>query len=102
MPRLARFLTGALACFTATIVLAGTASATADAGNPIGPRQKKYVSNGDYAIRSDNFGSSTWLDNHGERGFKIIKSTAHGSRVTAYPNIFVAGNGESAPRAGGR
>lgn len=88
MPRPARFLIGALACFTATIVLTGAASATAAGGNTIGPGQKKYVSNGSYGIRSDDFGSSTWLDNHGERGFRITKSTARGSRVTAYPNIF--------------
>jgi hypothetical protein len=88
MPRPIRFLTSALACFTVTIVLASAASATAAGGNPIKPSQKKYISNGDYGIRSDDFGSSTWLNNNGERGFKIIKSTAYGHKVTAYPNIF--------------
>lgn len=29
----------------------------------------EYVSNGDYGVRSDNFGSLTWLGNTGERGF---------------------------------
>jgi Glycosyl hydrolase family 12 len=88
MPALTRFLTSVLAVFTVTIVLSVTANATPAAGNSIGPHQKKYVSNGNYAIHSDNFGSSTWLDNHGERGFKITRSTARSSRVTAYPNIF--------------
>jgi Glycosyl hydrolase family 12 len=88
MPRLIGSLTGTLACFAATIFLASTASATAAGGSPIGPGQKTYVSNGAYAVRSDDFGSSTWLENSGEQGFTITKSTARSSRVTAYPNIF--------------
>ena len=79
MSRLTRFLAGALACCAATILLASTAIATTAGGNPIKPGQKKYVSNGDYGVRSDDFGSSTWLDNNGEQGFKIVKSTANGS-----------------------
>jgi hypothetical protein len=88
MPRLVKFLTGALACSTVTVVLASTASATITTGNLIEPHTTKYVSGGDYGVRSDNFGSLTWLDNKGERGFRITRSTASGSRVTAYPNIF--------------
>ena len=87
MPRIARFLTGVLACSATTFVLASTASATV-VGNQIEPHEKKYVSNGDYGVRSDDFGSSTWLDNRGERGFRITRSTAHGPKVSAYPNIF--------------
>jgi Glycosyl hydrolase family 12 len=88
MPKLVRFLTGALACSTAAVVLASTASATITTGNLIEPHSTKYVSDGDYGVRSDNFGSLTWLDNKGERGFRITRSTADSSRVTAYPNIF--------------
>jgi glycosyl hydrolase family 12 len=88
MPKLIRFPASILACSLATIFLTSTASATAAEGDPITPTQKKYVSNGEYGIRSDDFGSSTWLENNGEQGFTIIKSTAHGSKVTAYPNIF--------------
>jgi len=88
MPRLIRFLPGVLACCAATVFLASTASATTAGENLINPGQKKYVSNGDYGVRSDDFGSSTWLDNNGEQGFKIVKSTANGPKVTAYPNIF--------------
>jgi hypothetical protein len=86
MPKLTIFPVSILACFTATVVLAGTASA--NIADPITPTQKKYVSNGEYGIRSDDFGSSTWLENNGEQGFRIVKSTAHGPKVTAYPNIF--------------
>lgn len=88
MPKLVGFLTGALAFITATTALASTASAASGGGSQLGPHEKKYVSNRDYGVRSDDFGSSTWLYNHGEQGFKIIKSTAHGAKVTAYPNIF--------------
>jgi hypothetical protein len=88
MPKLARLLAGALACSAVTVFLAGTASATITTGNLIGPHSTKYVSDGDYGVRSDNFGSPTWLDNQGERGFRITRSTADSSRVTAYPNIF--------------
>jgi len=88
MPKLIRFPASILACSLATVVLTSTASATAAEGDPITPTQKKYVSNGEYGIRSDDFGSSTWLENNGEQGFRIIKSTAHGPKVTAYPNIF--------------
>jgi len=88
MPRLSRFLTGALACSAATIVLASTASATTTTGTLIEPHNNKYVSNGDYGIRSDDFGSLTILNNNGERGFTVTRSTASGPRVTAYPNIF--------------
>lgn len=88
MPRLSRFLTGALACSAATIVLASTASATTTTGTLIEPHNNKYVSNGDYGIRSDDFGSLTILNNNGERGFTVTRSTASGPRVTAYPNVF--------------
>jgi hypothetical protein len=88
MPIPIRFLTGALACSAVIVVLAGTASASTATGNSIEPHQKIYVSNGDYGVRSDDFGSSTWLDNKGERGFTITRSTAHGTKVTAYPNVF--------------
>ena len=88
MARLTRLSTGALVSFAVTIVLTSTANATVVRGNPIGPSQEKYVSNGDYCVRSDDSGSSTWLYNNGEQGFRITKSTAHGSKVTAYPNIF--------------
>ena len=80
MPRLTIFPASILACFTATVVLASTASASIAEGDLITPSQKKYVSNGEYGIRSDDFGSSTWLENNGEQGFKIVKSTAHGPR----------------------
>ena len=88
MPRIARLLTGALACSAATIVLAGTASATNTTGIFIAPHQNKYVSNGDYGVRSDDFGSLTWLSNTNERGFTVTSSTANGPRVSAYPNVF--------------
>ena len=88
MPRIARFLTVALACSAAAVVLASTAGATTTTGILIAPHQNKYVSNGDYGVRSDDFGSLTWLANKSERGFTITSSTANGSRVTAYPNVF--------------
>ncbi|HET9975306.1 MAG TPA: hypothetical protein VFQ68_44240 [Streptosporangiaceae bacterium] len=80
MSRLSRFLTGALACSAATILLAATASATTTTGTLIEPHSNKYVSNGDYGIRSDDFGSLTVLNNNGERGFTVTRSTANGSR----------------------
>jgi Glycosyl hydrolase family 12 len=88
MPRPIRFLTGALACSAVIVVLASTASASTTTGVFIAPHQTKYVSNSDYGVRSDDFGSLTWLDNKDERGFTITSSTADGPRVTAYPNIF--------------
>ncbi len=88
MPKIARFLTGALTCSAVTVFLASTASATITTGNLIEPHSAKYVSDGNYGVRSDNFGSLTWLDNQGERGFRITRSTADRSRVTAYPNVF--------------
>jgi hypothetical protein len=78
MPRLSRFLTGTLACSAATIVLASTASATTTTGTLIEPHNNKYVSNGDYGIRSDDFGSLTILNNNAERG-----SRSPGARPTA-------------------
>jgi hypothetical protein len=71
-----------------TIILMSTANATVAGGNWIEPSQKKYVSDGDYCVHSDDFGSSTWLYNNGEQGFRVVRSTANGSRVTAYPDIF--------------
>lgn len=88
MPRLSRFLTGALAFSAATVAMAAAASATTTTGSVIEPHDNKYVSNGDYGIRSDDFGSMTILNNNGERGFTVARSTASGARVTAYPNIF--------------
>jgi hypothetical protein len=85
---IARFLTGALACAAVAAVLASTASATITTGNLIEPHSTNYVADGDYGVRSDNFGSLTWLANKGERGFAITRSTADSSRVTAYPDIF--------------
>jgi hypothetical protein len=88
MSRIARFLTVALTCSAVAVVLASTAGAATTTGIFIAPHQNKYVSNGDYGVRSDDFGSLTWLDNMSERGFTITSSTANGSRVTAYPNVF--------------
>jgi Glycosyl hydrolase family 12 len=88
MPRPIRFLTGALVCPTVIVVLASTAIASITTGTLIAPHQTKYVSNSDYGVRSDDFGSLTWLDNKDERGFTITSSTADGPRVSAYPNIF--------------
>jgi len=56
MPKLTIFPASILACFMATVVLASTASANTAEGNPITPSQTKYVSNGEYGIRSDDFG----------------------------------------------
>jgi hypothetical protein len=86
--RLARLLVRTLAAFAVTITLTSTADASVVHGNTIGPRQEKFVSNGDYCVRSDDFGSSTWLYNDGGNDFKVTRSTANGPRVTAYPNIF--------------
>jgi hypothetical protein len=58
MPKLIRFPASILACSLATLVLMSTTSATAAEGDPITPTQKKYVSNGEYGIRSDDFGVS--------------------------------------------
>jgi hypothetical protein len=88
MTGLAKLLIGMLVSFAMTISLTSTASAAAAGGNSIEPSQKKYVSDGDYCVHSDDFGSSTWLYNDGEQGFTVTRSTAGGSRVTAYPNIF--------------
>lgn len=88
MTRLARLLVRTLAAFAVTITLTSTADASVVHGNTIGPRQEKFVSNGDYCVRSDDFGSSTWLYNDGGNDFKVTRSTANGPRVTAYPNIF--------------
>src|SRR5882757_4034914 len=87
MPKLIRLPASILACSLATVVLTSTASATAAEGDPITPTQKKYVSNGEYGIRSDDFGSSTWLENNGEQGFRIIKSTAHGPKPGSTDDI---------------
>jgi hypothetical protein len=113
MTRLAGLLARTLAAFAVTIPLTSTADASVVHGNTIGPRQEKFVSNGDYCVRSDDFGSSTWLYNDGGHDFKVTRSTAKGPRVTAYPNIFrgwqwgvgTSGNwpvmvsGDSMPRA---
>ncbi len=88
MTRLTELLAGMLAPLVVAIVLASTASAAPVKGSSIGPGQKKRVSNGDYCIHSDDFGSFTWLHNGGEQGFIVTKSAADGSRVTAYPEIF--------------
>jgi hypothetical protein len=88
MTRSARFLARTLAALAVTITLTSTAGASVVHGKTIGPRQEKYVSNGDYCVRSDDFGSSTWLYNDGGRDFKVTRSTANGPRVSAYPNIF--------------
>src|SRR5947209_16581651 len=88
MPRLSRFLTGSLACSAAIIVTASTASTASTTGSLIEPHNTKYVSDGDYGVRNDDFGSLTILNNNGERGFTVTRSTANGSRVSAYPNIF--------------
>lgn len=88
MTRLTSFLAGALVFFTVSVVLISTASANVVRGNTIGPGQEKYISNGDYCVRADDFGSTTWLYNNGQQGFTITSSTASGKRVSAYPNIF--------------
>jgi hypothetical protein len=88
MTRLARLLICALVSFAVTIVPAAAAHAAPVNGNLIGPGQEKYVSGGDYCVRSDDFGSSTWLSNSGGQGFEITRSTASRPVVTAYPNIF--------------
>ncbi len=88
MTRLTKLLTGILVSFAMTVILTNKASAAAAGGNSIEPSQKKYVSGGDYCVHSDDFGSSTWLYNDGKQGFTVTRSTASGSRVTAYPTIF--------------
>jgi hypothetical protein len=77
MPIFARFLTGTLACAAVAAVLASTASATNTTGNLVEPHSTKYVADGDYGVRSDNFGSLTWLAHKGERG-----SRSPGARLT--------------------
>lgn len=49
------------------------------------PDKRPRLRGGDH---SDDFGSLAIRNNHGERGFTVARSTADGSRVTAYPNIF--------------
>jgi Glycosyl hydrolase family 12 len=88
MTRLTKLLTSVLISFAVSITLTSTAGASVTRGNTIAPGQEKFVSNGDYCVRADDFGSSTWLYNTGEQGFKTTKSTASSGRVTAYPNIF--------------
>jgi Glycosyl hydrolase family 12 len=87
MTRLTRLLT-ATASFAVAIALTSSVSAAAAGGKSIGPHQKACVSNRGYCVRSDDFGSSTWLYNSGGQGFRITKSTASRSWVTADPNIF--------------
>ncbi len=88
MTGLARFLTGALVFSAVTIIPPNAANATGAGGNWIEPSQEKYVSGGDYCVHGDDFGSSTWLYNGGEQGFRVTGSTAEGPRVTACPDIF--------------
>jgi hypothetical protein len=62
MTRLTELLAGMLAPLAVTIVLASPASAAPVKGSSIGPGQEKRVSNCDYCIHSDDFGSFTWLN----------------------------------------
>lgn len=87
MTGLPRRLTAAVS-FAVAIILAGSLSAIAATGKSIAPRKTACISNRGYCVRSDDFGSSTWLYNSGEQGFRITKSAASGAKVTADPNIF--------------
>jgi hypothetical protein len=88
MTRLAKLLASTLVSLMLTVALTGAADAAAASGKLIGPRQEVWVSNGNYCVRDDDFGSTTWMYNDGGQDFTVTSSTANGPRVSAYPNIF--------------
>lgn len=65
------------------------ASASPVSGTLVPPNDEKWVDNGAYAIRSDDFGTNTWLRSYGlgSSGFRIERGDAR-RNWSAYPNVF--------------
>lgn len=51
------------------------------------PNYETWIDNGAYAVRSDDFGGSTWLRANNGPGYTIVRSTVNRS-WTAFPNVF--------------